>query len=438
MSHPMSDGTVPTAAVSTLSGPDAGRPAKAAAVRLTVMMFLEFLVWGSWFATLGLVLATHGLPTIIGTAFSLAAVAAIVSPMFLGAIGDRFLASQKVLGLAHIIGGVLMLFVPSVIASGNGNLTLVLLFVYMLFFIPTLGLANSIAFRHVGSSSKVFPYVRVFGTAGWFVAGIGVGALGLSASTGVFTVAAVSGLVLGIYAFTLPKTPAPARGVRFSIGDVVGYKAWALFKHRNFAVLMICALLTAISLGVYNTFASTYLGVLGIKNVAGVLAIGQLTEVIFIVAIPIALKVLGMKWSLFAGMVLWGVRFALFAVAAEGHSWVAIVAIALQGLCNDFFLVLAAMYIDRVAPIELTAQAQSMLILVVSGLGGFIGSFLSGKVYGAVVATDAHATASSWTPIWWIPIIAAIVTAALWGSLFRFSKKQELTRIVTGAVAAQS
>jgi MFS family permease len=145
-----------------------------------------------------------------------------------------------------------------------------------------------------------------------------------------------------------------------------------------------------------------------------------------------------MKWALFTGMVLWGVRFALFIVAADTHNWVAIVAIALQGLCNDFFLILAAMYIDRVAPVELNAQAQSMLILVVSGLGGFIGSFVAGQIYDRVVASDPGATAASWTPIWWIPIIAAVITAALWGLFFRYSKKQEIARITTGAVATQA
>jgi nucleoside transporter len=435
MSHPMSDGQVPTASVSTLTGDVTISTNKSVGVRLTVMMFLEFAVWGSWFATLGLVLATNKLPAIIGTAFSLAAVAAIVSPMLLGAIGDRFLASQKVMGISQLVGGVILLFIPTVIGTGNGAATLVILFVYMIVFMPTLGLANSIAFRHIGENQRLFPYIRVFGTGGWFIAGLIVGWLGLSASSGVFTFAAVLSLVYGVYAFTLPKTPPPAKGVRFSFGDIVGAKAWVLLKHRNFLVLMLCALFTSISLGVYNTFASTFLGVLGVKNVAGVLSIGQLSEVVFILAIPVALRVLGMKWALFSGMVLWGVRFALFMVAADTHNWVAVIAIALQGLCNDFFLILAAMYIDRVSPIELTAQAQSMLILVVSGVGGFIGSFLSGQIYGAAVAPlGESATAASWNPIWWIPIVAAVITAVLWGTLFRFSKKQDIARIETGAV----
>ncbi|WP_310519328.1 MFS transporter [Agromyces indicus] len=400
-------------------------------VRLTLMMLLEFMVFGSWFATFGLVLATNGLADIIGLAYSLAAVAAIVSPMFLGAIADRFLASQKALGIAHILGGLVMLSLPLVVTAGSGAVALGLIFAYMIFFQPTLGLTNSIAFRHLGENQKLFPYIRVFGTLGWVIAGLGVGALGLSASVNLFYVTAGASIALGLYAFTLPSTPAPAKGVRFSIGDLVGAKAFTLLRYRNFAVLMICALLTAISLGVYNAWASPFLGALGIENVAGVLAIGQAGEVLFIVTIPLVLKYVGMKWALLAGMVMWGVRFALFIVAADGQTWVAILAIALQGICVDFFLVLAAMYIGRVAPVQFSAQAQSMLILVISGFGQFFGSLLSGWVFANTVAANPDAGPTAWTPMWLIPIVSAILTAIIWTVFFRYNRKEPLTILGT-------
>ncbi|WP_281369289.1 MFS transporter [Leifsonia shinshuensis] len=422
-----SDNETPTAAVSALSTDEtiSGRPG--VFVRLTLMMLLEFVVFGSWFATFGLVLATHGLGAIIGPAYTLAAVAAIASPMLLGAIGDRFLASQKALALAQIAGGIVMALLPTIIASGNGGLTLTLIFVYMLFFQPTLGLANSIAFRHLGTNQKAFPYIRVFGTLGWVIAGLGVGALGLSASTNLFYVTAIASFIFGVYSFTLPSTPAPAKGARFSLGDLVGAKAFSLLKYRNFAVLMICSLLTAVALGVYNTYASPFLGALGIQNVAGVLAIGQAAEVVFVITIPFAVKYLGMKWALLGGMVMWGVRFALFIVAANDHTWVAVLAVALQGICNDFFLVLAAMYIGRVAPVQFSAQAQSMLILVVSGFGQFFGSLFSGFVYAGTVGADPHAGPAAWTPIWIIPIVSAIITAVVWIIFFRYDRKKPLT-----------
>lgn len=422
-----SDNEVPTAAFPTMAGDETVAGNKGVFLRLTLMMFLEFVVFGSWFATFGLVLVTNDLAAYIGPAYSLAAVAAIVSPMLLGALGDRFLASQKGLGIAHVLGGLVMLALPSVVTAGNGALALGLIFLYMVFFQPTLGLANSIAFRHLGSEQKLFPYIRVFGTVGWVVAGVGVGFMGLSASANLFLVTAIASFVLGIYSFTLPSTPPAAKGVRFSIGDVVGAQAFKLFRYRNFAVLMICSLLTAIALGVYNTYASPFLGALGVDNVAGVLAIGQISEVVFIVTIPFVLKYVGMKWALFAGMTMWGVRFVLFILAAGDQTWLAIAAIALQGICNDFFLVLAAMYIGRVAPVEYSAQAQSMLILVISGFGQLIGSFLSGQVFAVTVGADPNATPADWTPVFLIPIISAVITAVVWAIFFRYSRSEPLT-----------
>ena len=401
------------------------------------MMWLEFVVFGSWFATLGLVLAQNGLPTIIGIAYSLAAVAAIIAPMFLGAVGDRFLASQKVLGLAHIVGGVLMLFLPTTVRLGNARLTLLLILAYMLCFMPTLGLANSIAFRHLESNQNRFPYVRVFGTVGWVVAGVLVGALGLSASASIFYVTAVASFAFAGYAFTLPETPPPAKGVRFSFGDVIGAGAWPLLRDRNFAVFMICAILTSIALGVYNTFSSPYLGALGISNVAGVLALGQFSEVIFVVTIPLALRSIGMKWSLLLGMCMWAIRFALFIAAAGGSAWLVVVSIGLQGVCNDFFLVLGAMYIDRVAPKEVNAQAQSMLILVVSGIGALIGSMASGYIYGATVALNPATGPAAWIPIWLLPIGTALAVAVIWIVFFRDSRGDRRIDIETQRHAMQ-
>lgn len=403
-------------------------------LRLSVMMLLQFIVFGSWFATLGLVLATNKLPAIIGTAYSLGAFAAIISPILLGAIGDRFFPSQKVLGIAHLAGGCLMLALPAAVRAGDGTLTLVMIFVYMLLFQPTLGLSNAIAFRHLGHNPKAFPYTRIFATLGWVIAGLAVGALGLSASTGVFTVAGVVSIVFAVYSFTLPSTPPPAKGMPFSLGDIFGAKSFVLFKKRNFAILMLCAFLTSISLGVYNSYASPYLSVLGIKNVAGVLAIGQASEVIFIASVPFVLSRLGMKWALLVGMTMWGVRFVLFAMAGEGQAWMAIVGVALHGICNDFFLILSAMYIDRMAPVHLKAQAQSWLIMAISGYGAAAGALISGAIYGSTVALHPEAGATAWTSLWLVPIIAAAVTALLWIFGFRYSRAEHNENLRTSTI----
>ncbi|MEF2074551.1 MFS transporter [Consotaella aegiceratis] len=396
--------------------------------RLGTMMLLEGFVWGSWFATLGLVLATHQLPTIIGYAYSLAAVAAIVSPLFLGAIGDRFMASQKLLGIAHLLGAVLMLFVPSAVLAGAGWLVLLLIFAYMLLFQPTCGLINQIAFRHLDAS--FFPYIRLPLTIGWIGSGLFVGYLNLSASTGIFTVAGCASILFAVYAFTLPATPPAAKGNKLSFGDLIGARAFVLFQDRNFAILFVCVFLTSTSLGVYNTFGSAYLGALGIQNVAGVLAIGVTSELLFISTIPFVLKRIGVKWAMLLGMGMWGLRFTLFIAAAHGHASLAIASVALHGICNDFFLIISAMYVDRIAPEKVSAQAQSWLILDINGFGALIGSFAAGQIFGATVAVMPDAGPAAWTPIWLVPIGSAVITAVLWISLFRLSVKEEPKRLV--------
>lgn len=390
-------------------------------IRLSVMMLLEFVVFGAWFATLGLVLATNKLADYIAPAYFLSAVAAIISPIVLGAVGDRYLASQKILGLAHLAGAAVMFVLPRFVDAGNGRMTVGLIFVYMLFFQPTLGLTNMIALTHLRGSPRAFPYVRIFATLGWVLAGVAAGAMGLSASTGIFTFACAASVLLGLYAFTLPSTPPSAKGAPFSWGDLVGAKSLVLFRDRSFAILMLCAFLTSISLGVYNTFASPYLGALGIDNVAGVLAIGQASEVIFIICVPFALARLGMKWALLLGMAMWGVRFLLFILAADGRTSLAIVGVAMHGICNDLFIILSALYIDRVAPPALKAQAQSWLIIAISGFGSAAGSLISGEVFARTVALQAHPDAAAWTSIWLVPIGSAVITALLWICCFRES-----------------
>jgi nucleoside transporter len=387
--------------------------------RLSIMMLLEFIVFGAWFATLGLVLAKNGLVAIIGHAYLLSAVAAILSPLLLGAIGDRYLAPRTVLSLAHLVGAGVMVAVPAAVQSGNASLTLILIFTHMLAFQPTLGLVNSIALAQLDENQNRFPFVRVFGPIGWVVAGVSVGALGLSASTGIFYFAAASGLILALYALSLPHSPPPAVGGRFSFGDLVGIKALVLFRDRRFTVLMICALLTSVSLGIYNSFASPYLSALGITNVAGVLALGQLSEVLFIVTIPWVLARIDMKWALLLGMAMWGIRFLLFVGAANGPMELAIVGVALHGICNDFFIVIAAMFIARIAPADLAAQAQGWLILMISGFGAAIGSIISGGIYAAKIATRPELGAAAWIPLWLVPVGLAGLTGLLWILLFR-------------------
>ncbi len=393
--------------------------------RLSVLILIEFVVFGAWFSTLGLVLATHGLAPYIANAYFISAVAAMASPLLIGAIADRFFSAQKVMAFLHLAGGLVLFCIPHFVATGNGNAVVGLIFVYMLFFMPTLGLVISIPLYHLSDRPHFFPYVRVFSPFGWFLGGMMVGLLGLSASTGTFVFAGVASMVMAAYALSLPNTPPALKNAKFDLGDLFAAKAFVLFKQRNFVVLMICTLLTSISLGVYNAFASPYLGALGIKNVSSVLAIGQLSEVVFVLTIPYVLSKIGMKWAILAGMAMWGVRFLLFIAAAPDHVAYAVAGVALHGICNDFFLIVAALYIDRVAPPALKAQAQGLLILVLSGLGGAVGAKLGGFVFVTRIIPHMTMGASAWEPLWLLPISTAVITVVIWTVFFRYSLKQE-------------
>lgn len=388
--------------------------------RLSILMLLQFIVFGSWFATMGLVLFTYNLGSIIGMAYTLCAVAAIISPLVFGAVGDRFISSEKILGVLHLFGAIVQFIIPALIVSGNSNTILIFIFIYMIFFQPTQGLVNSLSFQHLGSKTDLYPYLRLFATGGWAVGGFIVGILGYSSTVGIFYVAGISSIVLGFYSFTLPRTYPKVSNGKFNVLDALGFRSLQLFKHKNFAILMVCALLTSISLGVYNTYASPFIGALGIPGVASVMALGQISEVAFIVLVPFVIKRIGMKRALLIGMAMWGIRFIMFILAAKGHHWTAIVGVGLHGICNDFFLIVSAMYIDRLAPPELKVQAQSWLIIAISGFGAAFGSLISGYVYSITVES---AQVYSWITLWSIPISITVLTSIIW--LFGFNEKTE-------------
>ena len=401
----------------------ARRP-KAIHIRLSALILLEFMVFGAWFATLGLVLATHGLAPFIGNAYFISAVGAIVSPMLIGAVADRLMSAQKVFAILHLIGACILFTIPHFIAQRNGDDVVGMIFAYMIFFMPTLGLVISIPLYHMQDRTHFFPYVRVFSPFGWFLGAIIVGALGFSASTNTFMFAGVISLVLAAYALTIPNTPPALANARFDFGDLIGAKAFVLFKQRNFFVLMVCTFLTAVSLGVYNAFASPYLGALGIKNVSGVLAIGQFSEVVFVLTIPFVLARIGMKWAILAGMAMWGIRFGLF-MLAPGHVALAVVAAGLHGICNDFFLIVAAMYIDRVTPPALKAQAQGFLVLMLSGIGGAVGAKVGGYIFVNQIIPNMAKGPAVWAPLWMVPMVVAVFVSIIWVAIFKYDRRQE-------------
>lgn len=360
-----------------MTTPNATPPA--ALSRLSIMMFLQFFVWGSWFGTLGLALDSNGLSALKGGAYGSAPLAAIFAPLSLGLIADRFLASEKVFGLLMLIGGGIMAVVSVMIEANNdANAGLIgwLLLAYMLCYMPTLGLGNSITFTHL--PQEQFPKARVWGTIGWIVAGLGVGIAGWSASLNIFWVATVSSLLLGVYCFTLPATPPPAKDQPLSISSIFMLDAFKLFKSPAFFVFALCSFLICIPLAYYYGQTPTYLGAAGYEQAASTMTIGQMSEIIFMVSIPFFFRKLGVKVMLMVGMACWVLRYALFAMGAPDQiAWMILMGVALHGLCYDFFFVTGFIYTDKKSPPAIRGQAQSLLVFLTQGLGMYIGYILA-------------------------------------------------------------
>lgn len=393
--------------------------------RLALMMFLQFFIWGTWSVTLGLVMTQHNLGTIIGDAFSAGPIASILSPFVLGMIVDRFFPSQKVMALLHLAGAVILWFVPGALEEQNGSLLIVLLFAYTLCYMPTLALTNNIAFHSLSNSERSFPVVRVFGTIGWIVAGICIGVSGISASVMIFQLAAACSLLLAAYSLTLPHTPAPAKGLPFRVRDLFCADAFSLLKQSHFLIFALCATLISIPLGTYYAFTATFLADVGIQDVSSAMSFGQMSEIVFMLIIPLLFRRLGVKYMLLIGMVAWFVRYMLFAYGVSDEArWLLYAGILLHGVCYDFFFVIGFIYTDRVAGTQVKGQAQSLIVMFTYGIGMLLGSQISGALYNHLFTAGSPHALSDWTTFWLIPAVAALVIAVIFLFSFRYKEQR--------------
>jgi nucleoside transporter len=385
--------------------------------RLSAMMFLEFLIWGGWYVTVPNYMKAHGMDAQIATVFSLCPIAAIISPFFLGMIADRFFASEKVLGVMSLLGGLFLLLVPILAPSGNPNLFIGLLMLHALCFMPTLGLTSSLTFHNVTDQEKQFPIIRVFGTIGWIAANWIVSAMLHGDKTPVqFWVAGGAAVLLGIYSFTLPHTPAPSAGRQATFRDIVGLDSLALMKRPSFAVFIISSLLICIPLAFYYAYAPVYVGAVGFQNPAYSMSFGQIGEVFFMFAMPFLFARLGVKYMLLAGMGAWVLRYGLFAAAAGSNAtWMVMFGILLHGMCYDFFFVTGQIYVDKRASPRIRGQAQGFLVLITQGVGMLIGAQSAGFIY----ATQKSGDAVNWQKLWLIPCVAAAIVSLAFLALFR-------------------
>jgi nucleoside transporter len=339
---------------------------------LSVMMFLQFFVWGTWFSTINVALDAAKLGDFIGSAYAAVPLGAIFAPLFLGLIADRFFPSQIIMGVLFLVGGVLIFVAGNAAEAGNGAVMSKLFLAHMLCYMPTLGLGNTIAFTHLQRIE--FPRVRVWGTIGWIAAGLMVGALGWSADLGIMKLAAAASIALGLFCFILPHTPAPAKGQKIDLRALLMLDALKLLAKPSFLVFILCSGLICIPLAYYFGMTGPFLANAGFEQPASTMTIGQMSEIVFMLLIPFFFRRLGVKWMIITGMLAWFVRYLLFAFGApEQAAWMLFLGIALHGICYDFFFVTGFMYTDHVAPKEVRGQAQSLLVFVTQGIGMWIG-----------------------------------------------------------------
>ncbi|MPZ19876.1 MAG: MFS transporter [Luteitalea sp.] len=391
--------------------------------RLGIMMFLQFFVWGAWYATAGNYMASVGMTDAIYWAYTASPIGAIVSPFFLGLVADRFFAVQKVLAVMHVLSGLFVCLAP--LAAGvwllSTPLFLTLLFLHMLCYMPTVGLATAMAFHGLRGREREFPWIRMFGTIGWIAAGFLVSYVLHADTTAVpMQVAGIAGILLGLYCLTLPAVPPPASGKKVSVSDVVGKDALAQLADRPFLVFLVSLLLTSIPLATYYAYVPVFLSATTIPDPAFKMTFGQMAEVLFLLLLPFALARFGIKWVLFAGMLAWVVRYGLFALAAPGAiTWMILAGIVLHGICYDFVYVAGQVYIDKKATLDIRARAQGLFVLVTYGIGQGLGTLVAGWLFNSMMTGDARQDLNAWQTFWIIPVAFATLVTLGFGVLFR-------------------
>jgi nucleoside transporter len=368
--------------------------------RLSMMMFLNYVIWGAWYVTLDTYLTAtlHFSGTQAGSIFGTTALASMISPFFVGMIADRFFAMERVLSLLHLIGAVL-LFLVSRATTFGGVYSLMLL--YCLCYFPTIALTNSLTLRQVKDAGREFPLIRVFATIGWIAIGVTVGRLRVEASAVPFLLAAGVSVVMSLFCLTLPHTPPAPRTSALSVRNILGLDALVMLRKPSYLVFVIASVLACIPLTFYFSFTNTYLNEVGVQNAAGKMSLGQVSEVVMMLLMPFIFRRVTVKGILLLGLAAWSVRYTLLAYGnASGAMWMFYIAILLHGICYDFFFMTGQLYTDQEAPASLRGTAQGLITFLTYGVGMFAGSLLSGGAVDYFTKNIGGVVVRNWMGFW--------------------------------------
>ena len=387
--------------------------------QLSFLFFLEFFIWGGWFVTMGTFLSQEftASGTQLAMAYETQSIGAIIAPFIIGLIADRYFPAQKILAILHLTGAILLLKVSN---SESFSEFYPYIFIYMLIYMPTLALANSVAFHQMKDTSKQFASIRVLGSVGWIVAGLIIGYFSWEGSQTLkytFYMASGASTLLGLYSFTLPNTPPKLNSDKnISISEILGLDALAMLKDSGFLFFFIASVLICIPLAFYYQHANQFLNEVGMQAAASKMIFGQISEVLFLLLLPIFIRRYGVKKALIVGILAWGVRYLLFAFGDTGaNSWMLIFGIILHGVCYDFFFVSGQIYTDFKAGEKYKSTAQGLITLATYGLGMLIGFRFAGWLTDQYVIDTGHL----WKNIWIQPAIFSFVILTLFFIFFK-------------------
>lgn len=393
--------------------------------RLSIMMFLNYVIWGAWYVTLSTYLTTtlHFTGTQAGAIFGTTALASMISPFFVGLVADRLFSTERVLAALHFIGAILLWLVAGAQTFGA---VYGLLLAYCLCYFPTIALTNSLLLQHVKDAGRDFPLIRVFGTLGWIAIGVAVGSLAIEKSATPFLLAAGASIVMGFFSLILPHTPPAGKGEAFSVRKALGLDALVMMKDRSFFVFAIASVLACIPLTFYFSFTNDYLNDVHVVNAAGKMTLGQASEVGMMLIMPLVLRRMSVKGILIMGLAAWAVRYTLLALGNAGPGvWMFYVAILLHGVCYDFFFMTGQLYTDQQAPAHLRSAAQGFITFMTYGVGMYAGSLISGNALD-FFTTGAGATAvRDWKTFWLSSAAGAFVILLIVAVMFRSHAKIE-------------